>query len=194
MLSLPLFPLHTVLFPGCRIPLQIFEQRYLEMVKSCLKQEQGFVIVLINEGKEVGSVANLFSVGAEAKIVDWHQLDNGLLGITVEGVSRVMIRSARTQSNGLLLGEVERLKETPVFEHKQLDSLLELLTTLRQHPAVQQLGLSVDESELNSLFWCLSGLMPFSDREKQYLLELNEPPMRIGAFNKLLKSLQGVQT
>ena len=194
MLSLPLFPLHTVLFPGCRIPLQIFEQRYLEMVKSCLKQEQGFVIVLINEGKEVGSVANLFSVGAEAKIVDWHQLDNGLLGITVEGVSRVMIRSARTQSNGLLLGEVERLKETPVFEHKQLDSLLELLTTLRQHPVVQQLGLSVDESELNSLFWCLSGLMPFSDREKQYLLELNEPPMRIGAFNKLLKSLQGVQT
>jgi len=194
MLSLPLFPLHTVLFPGCRVPLQIFEQRYLEMVKSCLKQEQNFVIVLINEGKEVGSVANIFSVGTEAKIVDWKQLDNGLLGITVEGVSRVMIQSAQTQSDGLLLGEVERLKETPVFEHEQLDSLLELLTTLRQHPAVQQLGLSVDESELNSLFWCLSGLMPFSDREKQYLLELNEPPMRIGVFNKLLKSLQGVQT
>lgn len=191
MLSLPLFPLHTVLFPGCRIPLQIFEQRYLEMVKSSLKKDQGFVIVLLNEGQEVGAVSNVFSVGVEAKIVDWNQLENGLLGITVEGMSRVLIHSAHAQPDGLLLGDLEYLKETPLFEHEQLDSMLELLTTLREHPAVKQLGLSVDEQEVNSLFWCLSGLLPFSNREKQYLLELNEPQMRISAFNKLLRILQG---
>lgn len=194
MLLQPIFPLHTVLFPGCRLPLQIFEQRYLEMIKSCLKQQQGFIIVLINEGQEVGSIDNIFSVGTEAKIVDWNQLDNGLLGITVEGVSRVVIQSARTQPDGLLLGEVERLEETPLYEHKQRDSLLALLTTLREHPAIQQLGLKVDEREVNSLFWCLSGLVPFNNREKQYLLELNEPQMRLTAFNKLLQMLQGDQT
>lgn len=190
---LPIFPLKTVLFPGCRLPLQIFEQRYLEMVKSCLKREQGFAVVLISKGHEVGLTPNIFSVGTEAVIVDWNQLDNGLLGITVEGTSRIAIGPTQTQSDGLLLGEVKPLTEPPLFEHEQIDSLAELLETLEQHPAVQQLGINVDKSELNSLLWGLSGLMPFSNREKQYLLELNEPQMRVTAFTKLLRSLEGGQ-
>lgn len=189
----PLFPLQTVLFPGCRLPLQIFEQRYLEMIKRCLKQEEGFVVVLINEGQEVGVTSNIFSVGCEAQIVDWHQRENGLLGIVAQGQRRMSIQRARTQADGLLMGEVEYLEETPVYEHEQMDALAELLATLEAHPVVRELGFEVDQGELNALIWALSGLLPFNDHEKQYLLELNEPSMRVAAFNKLLRALQGDQ-
>lgn len=189
--QLPLFPLNTVLFPGCRIPLQIFEQRYLQMVKSCLKREQGFVVVLISAGHEVGLAPDIFSVGTEAQIIDWNQLDNGLLGITAEGGNRVSIGETRIQEDGLLIGEVSRLQETPQYDHEQIEALGELLETLEQHPVVKRTGLRVERQELNSLFWCLSGLMPFSNREKQYLLELNDPQMRVAAFTKLLRSLEG---
>lgn len=193
MEQLPLFPLNTVLFPGCRIPLQIFEQRYLQMVKSCLKQEQDFVVVLISAGHEVGLAPDIFSVGTAARIIDWNQLDNGLLGITAEGDKRVSIGETQVQEDGLLVGEVTWLQETPQYDHEQIEALGELLETLEQHPVVKRTGLRVDRGELNSLFWCLSGLMPFSNREKQYLLELNEPQMRVAAFTKLLRSLEGGQ-
>lgn len=193
MVHRPLFPLQTVLFPGCRLPLQIFEQRYLEMIKRCLKQEEGFVVVLINEGQEVGVTSNIFSVGCEAQIVDWHQRENGLLGIVAQGQRRMSIQRARTQADGLLMGEVEYLEETPVYEHEQMDALAELLATLEAHPVVRELGFEVDQGELNALIWALSGLLPFNDHEKQYLLELNEPSMRVAAFNKLLRALQGDQ-
>ena len=71
MEQVPLFPLNTVLFPGARLPLRIFEQRYLEMVKNCLKQDQDFVVVLISKGREVGLAPEIFSVGTSAAIVDW---------------------------------------------------------------------------------------------------------------------------
>jgi len=191
MPQLPLFPLNTVLFPGCRLPLQIFEQRYLRMVKESLKQAQGFVVVLISTGHEVGLAPDIFSVGTEAQIIDWNQLQNGLLVITVEGRARVQIGDTIFQDDGLLVGEVTRLRDTPQYHHAQIARFAELLAALEQHPLVQQVGLNVDRQELNALFWGLSGLLPFSNREKQYLLELAEPEMRVTALAKLLRSVEG---
>ena len=81
-MKLPLFPLDTVLFPGCTLDLQIFEARYLDMVSSCLKAGHGFGVVRLIEGSEVGLAASEYaSTGCEALIRDWQQRPNGLLGI-----------------------------------------------------------------------------------------------------------------
>ncbi|MEB3735215.1 hypothetical protein ULF88_16675 [Halopseudomonas pachastrellae] len=81
-----LFPLKFLLVPGCHLDLQIFEARYLDMVSRCFRQQQGFVVVGLESGSEVGSGNLRFgAIGCEARIIDWQQRDNGLLGIRVGG-------------------------------------------------------------------------------------------------------------
>jgi len=71
-MNLPLFPLNTVLFPGCVLDLQIFEARYLDMISRCMKQGSGFGVVCIVEGDEVGEAASSFSaIGCEALVRDF---------------------------------------------------------------------------------------------------------------------------
>ena len=113
-MTLPLFPLSAVLFPGCMLDLQIFEARYLDMISRCMKQEQGFGVVCILDGAEVGEAAAQFSaIGCEALIRDFQQLPNGLLGIRVEGGRRFRVQRARVLPDQLTLAEVEWLDEQP---------------------------------------------------------------------------------
>ena len=108
-MTLPLFPLNTVLFPGCMLDLQIFEARYLDMVSRCMKQGQGFGVVCIIDGAEVGEAAGQFSaIGCEALIRDFEQRPNGLLGIRVEGGRRFRVQHAQVLPDQLTLAEVER--------------------------------------------------------------------------------------
>ncbi|WP_101757630.1 LON peptidase substrate-binding domain-containing protein [Oceanicoccus sp. KOV_DT_Chl] len=90
MATIPLFPLGSVLFPQGRMSLQIFEPRYLDLVSRCLKDDSGFGVVWLRQGREVHkpeqAVDPRFAqVGCYATIVDWDSLPNGLLGITIEG-------------------------------------------------------------------------------------------------------------
>lgn len=71
MNDLPLFPLGTVLFPAGVLPLRVFEQRYLEMAKACLRDGTPFGVCRIREGVEVGAPATPDSVGCLARIVHW---------------------------------------------------------------------------------------------------------------------------
>lgn len=106
---LALFPLNTVLFPGCMLDLQIFEPRYLDMVSRCLRHEQNFGVLTLLEGQEVGADQQVAGIGCEAKICDWQQLPNGLLGIRVQGVRRFVLEQTERQADGLLLGKVRYL-------------------------------------------------------------------------------------
>ena len=110
-MEIPLFPLGSVLFPRGRMPLQIFEQRYLDLVRDCLKEDSGFGIAWIAAGAEVAHPGagqpNLGEIGCYARIVDWDSLPNGLLGITIEGGERFRLSSARAEPNSLVMGEVE---------------------------------------------------------------------------------------
>ena len=71
-MTIPLFPLNTVLFPQGVLPLRIFEPRYLDMISDCLKNNTGIGVVLIREGKEVGSAASTYDVGTMSEIHYWH--------------------------------------------------------------------------------------------------------------------------
>ena len=86
--TLPLFPLHTVLFPGGLLPLRIFESRYLDMISDCLRNDRGFGVCLISAGREVGDGAECFDVGTLARIQDWDSTPDGLLGIIARGEQR----------------------------------------------------------------------------------------------------------
>ncbi len=76
MSELPLFPLQTVLLPGGKLALRVFEARYLDMVARCLRGANRFGVVAIREGAEVGA-ATTYDRGTSAEIVDWHQEPGG---------------------------------------------------------------------------------------------------------------------
>ena len=110
MKEIPLFPLNSVLFPGGRLPLRIFEQRYMEMAKACLRDGSPFGVCLIREGKEVGAPATPVEVGCLARIGAWDMPQLGMLHITALGEQRFRIIERRVEANGLAVASVETLE------------------------------------------------------------------------------------
>ncbi|MDB5838625.1 MAG: ATP-dependent protease [Herminiimonas sp.] len=92
---LPLFPLNTVLFPGGILPLRVFEARYVDMVRECMKHDSPFGIVRIKSGQEVGPAAEPDAIGCVANIVHWDMQDLGVLLLRVEGGARFRIIETR---------------------------------------------------------------------------------------------------
>ena len=115
-MRVPLFPLNTVLFPGGPLPLRVFEPRYLDMISRCMKEDQPFGVVLIREGPEAGGPATTWSVGTLAKVVDWYQGSDGLLGITAVGSERFRLLSAEREADGLNVGEIAVMPPPPPME------------------------------------------------------------------------------
>jgi Lon protease-like protein len=107
MVELPLFPLHTVLFPGMPLPLHIFESRYKQMVELCLEEDNTFGVVLIRRGNEaLGPLAEPHSIGCTARIIEVQPLIEGRMNITAVGERRFRIHSLN-YNLPYLVGEVE---------------------------------------------------------------------------------------
>ena len=192
-MTLPLFPLNTVLFPGCMLDLQIFEARYLDMISRCMKQCEGFGVVCILEGTEVGAAAGLFAaIGCEALIRDFQQLPNGLLGIRVEGARRFRVQRAQVLPDQLTLAEVEWLDEAPEQplrdEHADLAALLGALSA---HPMVAALGMPSEPAGQEALANQLAYLLPLDSEQKLQLLDTPSAELRLELLQQLLELLQG---
>src|SRR5919206_5035298 len=104
--ELPLFPLHVVLFPGMRLPLHIFEDRYKLMIGTCMVTDETFGVALIRSGQEVGGPAEVFRVGTTARIASMERLPQGRMNLVVVGGERFRIVE-RLQTQPYLLGSVE---------------------------------------------------------------------------------------
>ena len=187
--NLALFPLSTVLFPGCRLDLQLFEARYLDMLGRCLKQGCGFGVVGIFQGQEAGRPADQFAqVGCEALIRDWQQRPNGLLGIRVEGGRRFRVLSSWVQADQLTCADVEWLDETPDQPvQDQYADLAALLQALAEHPLVNNLGMHGHTDSQQVLANQLAYLLPFSVQDKARLLETAEPGKRLERIQALIE-------
>ena len=192
-MTLPLFPLKTVLFPGCVLDLQIFEARYLDMIARCMKQDTGFGVVCILEGSEVGDAPDdIALIGCEALIRDFQQQENGLLGIRVEGGRRFGVLSAERQRDQLLVAEVEWLDEIPEQPLEEEDQdLLALLKALAEHPMVAALNMSTEVEGQQSLANQLAYLLPFAEEDKLQLLQVDDPQQRLDGIQVLLDEMQG---
>ncbi|MBK5537345.1 LON peptidase substrate-binding domain-containing protein [Pseudomonas sp. TH05] len=192
-MSLALFPLNTVLFPQCILDLQVFEARYLDMIGRCMKQGSGFGVVCILEGEEVGNVPEGYAlIGCEALITDFHQQDNGLLGIRVKGGRRFRVLSSEVQKDQLVVAQVEWLDEAPEQPLQDEDAdLIALLKALAEHPMVEALNMGTEATGQQSLANQLAYLLPFSELDKLDLLQLDDPQQRLDAIQALLDELQG---
>ena len=112
LISLPLFPLNVVLFPGMALPLHIFEERYKAMIGDCVDREQPFGIVLIKEGLEVGDPASPFSIGTTARVISVERLEEGRMNILTTGEQRFETAEI-SQQLPHMVGQVRYLEEQP---------------------------------------------------------------------------------
>jgi Lon protease-like protein len=188
--TIPLFPLHSVLFPAGPMPLRIFETRYLDMMTRCLKDETEFGVILILSGSEVGEV-HTTSVGTLARIADWYQGSDGILGITAVGVRRFRLDSMTRQSDGLYVGKIDYLEsESPQAlptEYRPMATLLEVI--------IEDLGrlyqdLDKDYDDATWVGCRFAEILPLAKDQKQHCLELNDPVERLTYVRPLLRSIR----
>jgi len=190
-MNVPLFPLNSVVLPGGRIPLQLFEPRYLDMLTRCFKEDRGFVVVLLREGVETEKVAVFYDIGTYVRIIDFKQMDSGLLGITVEGQSKVSVVRSWQQDDGLNVGDVEcLLAEDLRAVPGRYAELPSVLRALFRHPVIRDLGMEVDYDDARDVGWRLTELLPLDKQEKQRLMELQDPMERLDRLNNLLEALE----
>jgi Lon protease-like protein len=183
--SIALFPLNVVLFPEGPLPLRIFETRYVDMVSRCMREDQRFGVALIREGSEVGP-ADTFDVGTMAKIVDFHQLSDGFLGLSCVGEQRFRIVSRSRQADGLNLAGIESLaREAKTAVPERHARLAELLRTVLPQLGEVYAGI---EMHLDDAVWVghrLAEILPIAAAEKQFCLELNDPIQRLDVLSPL---------
>ena len=195
--EIALFPLKVVVFPGTRLDLQIFERRYIDLVSHCLRSDTGFGICLLRSGEEVITEAGkqtIHRIGTYVRIVDWDQLDNGLLGITVEGQAKFTVEDCWQGDSGVLqakvtFSQVDNVDLEPIPVEPHYEALAELLENLASHPMVQQRGQAIDYHNLRDLGWRLGELLPIEVQDKQKLLELEDPSQRIQRIEELVANL-----
>ena len=196
MSELPLFPLSGVLVPYGRMPLQIFEPRYLDLVRDCMKTDSSFGVVWIRRGSEVagrGSASPLLGdYGTTARIIDWDQLPNGLLGLTIQGARRFDLVSTDVRGNGLVVGQVElRPPSLPAAMQAEWQSLLDVLRSLETHPHVQRMDLQVDYGDAWQVAYTLIQLLPLEEALKYELLGIDSIEALMGELDVILNHISG---
>ena len=186
--QIPLFPLNAVLFPGGPLPLRIFETRYTDMVRKCMREHVSFGVVQIHSGTEAGEVASTADVGTQATIVDFNQLPDGLLGITCIGAKRFRVRDRWRAPDGLNMAAVLWLEEAapaPVDDaHQHLAVLLrKLLPQLGE--AYQFVQPAYDDAA-----WVgarLAEIIPVSLADKQRWLEMDDASARLDEVSAFIR-------
>ena len=186
MNDLPLFPLNTVLFPGGRLPLRIFEQRYMTMAKACLRDGSPFGVCAIRDGKEVGDPAVPYDIGTLARIGDWDMPQLGVLQIIAQGGERFRILERRAQPDNLQLARVELLPQVmdaPTSDPHRVPVRI-LPRVIEEQPQ-----LIAEPHAFDSCAWVrarLLELLPISLATKQELLELDDASERMERLRALL--------
>ena len=187
-MQVPLFPLNTVLFPGGPLPLRIFEPRYLDMISACVKNDSPFGVLLIREGGETGP-ATTHEIGTLARVFDWYQGSDGLLGVTAIGEQRFRVITSFREASGLNVGSIEILPDEPAVplpdEYRNmpdilggvLDDLGRLYESLERHMD--------DASWVTSRF---VEILPMDLEQKQLCLEQGDPAARLRIVRELLNS------
>ena len=177
-----------MLFPGGRLPLKLFEQRYLEMAKTCLKDNAAFGVCLIQEGAEVGAAATPYPVGTIARIATWDMPQLGVLQIVALGERRFRVRERRVEANGLARAAVHLLEEESdgPIPSDALRCVKLLERVIEQHP-----GLFERPHKLDSCAWVsarLAEVLPLPLESKQAMLELDDGRARLERLNALVRT------
>lgn len=188
--EVPLFPLNTVLFPGGPLSLRIFEPRYLDMVAERMRSDKPFGVCLIREGQEAGDAAMPHEIGTFARISDFQELDDGLLGIAAVGEGRFRVISSRVLPNRLLVGRLEPLPAEPEKSlSEEYAAIPDLVRTLidRTGPPYEDLPKRYDDPTW--LGYRLAEVLPIPLTRKQHFLELENPLLRLDQIGEVLRAI-----
>jgi Lon protease-like protein len=180
-----IFPLGTVLFPGGTLPLKIFEQRYIEMTKTCLRDNRPFGVCLIREGREVGDPAVPATTGCLATIESWDMPQLGLFHLVARGVDRFRLLETQIASNGLISGSVTRIAET------QTDAAIdpacrEVLSRVIEHLGAGKFPQPIALDDATWVSYRLAEILPLDMRVKQELLEVEGSGERLRSLREIL--------
>ena len=192
--ELPLFPLNLVLFPGMRLPLHIFEERYKAMIGACIERGEPFGVVLIKEGQEAGEPAEPFSVGTTARITQVNRLEEGRMNILTMGERRFQLVDL-VQTRPHLVGLVRFLDEEAgdVDESLLVEIREEYSIFLKQLATVaggwnRQVNLPEEPGQLAiEVMASLASSLELPKELRQKLLETSATQTRLESLLPLLK-------
>jgi Lon protease-like protein len=186
--SVPLFPLQTVLFPGSMLPLRIFEARYMDMAKACLKTGDPFGVCLIRDGAEVGAPATPEAVGCLARIADCDMEELGILKVRAEGLVRFRLTGSRVERQGLLVGEIEPLAaEAAAPDAPGLPECAEFLRKVFTAIGRDRFAGEPAYGDASWVGFRLAEVLPLRNDVRQKLLELTDATLRLGVLHQFLK-------
>jgi Lon protease-like protein len=199
---LPLFPLNTVLFPGGVLPLRVFEARYVDMIRQCMKGEAPFGVVRILSGQEVGTAAVPDAVGCLAHIVQWDMQELGVLLIRTEGGMRFRIREKRILADQRLEARVDMIDDDPAVSvtaaHVECAKALKTVIDDVDRKGRQEHGAEfvspfthparLDDAAWVANRWC--EILPISLDARQKLLEMEGAGSRLAVVHDFLRQNQ----
>jgi Lon protease-like protein len=180
-----IFPLNTVLFPGGRLPLRVFEQRYIEMTKQCIANNSAFGVCQIKEGQETGTPAVPEPVGCLARITEWDMPQLGVFQLQTEGTQRFRILQSSVARNGLISASIELL---PVDEPVEPTSALcaEVLRAIIDKIGAEHFPSPHRFDDAAWIGYRLSEILPINRDTRQRLLQLSDPRERLAQLEQVL--------
>ena len=187
--GVPIFPLHTILFPGSKLPLRIFEPRYLDMISHCMRSNTEFGIVLSRKVPQPGMLET-YAIGTLATIIDWNQGEDGLLGITTLGTNKFELLSMTKQEDELNLGEITIIEKEEAFKAPpNFDNMIRLLEAI-----LEDINLYHErEKYFESASWVsfrFAEILPLKIEDKQKCLEFEDPILRLRFLEPLIKLIR----
>jgi hypothetical protein len=190
--SLPLFPLHTVLFPGGLLPLKVFEQRYIEMTKACLRDGRPFGVCLIRRGEEVasagGGVPEIATVGTLARITNFEMPQMGILHVATEGGTRFEVRRYAADASGLVTAEAATIADEPEQRLGERDApLARILALIATRLGPQNFPAHARYDDATWVGHRLAELLPLPLSIKQSMLEVSDANVRLAALRQFLE-------
>ncbi len=180
-----IFPLNTVLFPDGLLPLKVFEQRYMEMTKACLREGRPFGVCLIREGHEVGSAAVPESVGCTARIAHWEMPQLGVFHLIAQGGERFRILETRVQPNQLVAASVEILPSDTGRERVD-PACGGLLRAIIDRAGADRFPAPLRLDDASWVGFRLAEVLPLDPAERQQLLELTDAAERLARLKRSL--------
>ena len=182
-----IFPLNTVLFPGGRLPLRVFEQRYIEMTKQCIARNQPFGVCQIKEGRETGTPAVPESIGCLSRIVEWDMPQLGVFQLQTEGIQRFRILHSSVARNGLISATIETLpNEDPVAPSSALCT--EVLKAIIEKVGAEHFPSPQRFDDAAWIGYRLSEILPIDRDTRQRMLQLSDPTERLAELEQVLNA------
>jgi Lon protease-like protein len=187
-LKMPIFPLGLVLFPGAALPLKIFEQRYLEMTKACVRDDTVFGVCCILHGQEVGAPAEHEQIGCSARIADWDMPHPNLFHLLCTGERVFRVLDFGIDSSGLIVGTVQWLaSNTGEIDASSFDVCRNALEGLAKQAGEKIFASPPRFDDPEWVSYRLSEFLPIDWRHKQALLEQRTTAQRLATISRMLQ-------